>query len=77
MGPLPTYRKPTVIHLPTFFTTITVANQNQLPQSFENSLIDSEVGSLVNQNQLLQSLKDSLRDTVEESFGDNSLPRQK
>ena len=52
-----------------FVTTITVANQNQLPQPLENSLIDSEVGSLVNQNQLLQSLKDSLRDTVEESFG--------
>ena len=60
--------------MPTFVTTVTVVNQNQLPQSLENSLIDSEVGSLVNQNQLLQSLKDSLRDTLEESFGDNSLP---
>lgn len=70
MGPLPTYRGNTWINLLTFAPTITASNKNQLP---ENSLIDSEEGSLANQNQLSQSLKDSLVDTVEDDFANTSL----
>lgn len=56
-GPLPTQRGNTVINLPTHTPVVTATNNNQLSQSPEGSVLDSQEDNFTNQNQLLQSLE--------------------
>ena len=55
-----------------FAPFITATNQNQIPWSPEDFLIDLEGGSIANPNQLSQSLKDSLTDSEESSSANSS-----
>ena len=62
------FNSPTLTHI------VTATNQNQLPQSPDNVLIDPEEDSFTNQNQLLQSLEDSWIGSEGDDSMDASLP---
>ena len=71
---MPTQRGNTVINLPTHTPVVTATNNNQLSQSSEDSVLDSEEDNFTNQNQLLQSLEDIRMDSEKDNYVETSLP---
>lgn len=60
--------------MPTHTPVITVTNNNQLSQSPEDSVRDSEEDNFTNQNQLLQPLENIRMDSEKDKYAETSFP---